>query len=181
MPRHSRYIDVGSSDGLTHNQRKNMRTLVNLHPASEFRTMEEVFDRLFGTPVRTHETPATVLPLDVVERDGNLVIRASIPGIDPKDLDVQVENNVLSIRGETRHEAESEDAKVYRREITSGSFARSIRLPENLNLDAIDAEFRNGIVTITLPRAVEEKPKALKVNVRQAEPLSEVPAIEAAE
>jgi HSP20 family protein len=155
-----------------------MRTLVNLNPAAEFRAMEEMFDRVFGAPVRPNGTPATALPLDIEERDGKLVVRASVPGIDPKDLDIQVENNVLSIRGEVRHESETNDAKIYRREISTGAFARSIRLPEGLDLNAIDAEFRHGLVTITLPRQVEEKPKALKVNVRHAEPTLEAPANE---
>lgn len=147
-----------------------MRTLVNLNPHSEFRAMEEALERLFGTPVRpTNPGNTGALPLDIVEREGKLIVRASIPGVDPNELDIQVEANVLTIRGESRLESE-ENEKIYRREISTGTFARSIRLPEGLDLNAVDAEFRNGVVTITLPRAIEEKPKALKVNVRTAEP-----------
>jgi HSP20 family protein len=147
-----------------------MRTLVNLNPHAEFRAMEEALERLFGAPARTpNPGNAGVLPLDIIEREGKLIVRASIPGVDPNELDIQVEANVLTIRGESRQESE-ENEKIYRREIVTGSFARSIRLPEGLDLNAIDAEFRNGVVTITLPRVIEEKPKALKVNVRTAEP-----------
>jgi HSP20 family protein len=153
-----------------------MRTLVNLNPHNEFRAMEEALERLFGSPVRpANPTGTNALPLDIIEREGKLIVRASIPGVHPNELDVQVEANVLTIRGESRHESE-ENEKVYRREITTGRFARSIRLPEGLDLNAVDAEFRNGVVTITLPRIVEEKPKALKVNVRTAEPALEAPA-----
>jgi HSP20 family protein len=128
-----------------------------------------MFDRFFGSPIRSASTPMGTLPLDIFERSGNLMVRASVPGIDPKELEIQIENNVLTIRGEAHQEAETNDEKVYRREVSYGSFSRSVRLPEGLNLDGVDAEFKNGLVTITLPRVPEEKPKSLKVAVRTAE------------
>ena len=146
-----------------------MRTLVNLNPTTEARAIEDMFDQLFGAPIRQTGTPAGTLPLDIFERDGKLMLKASGPGIDPKDLEIQIENNVLTIRGETRQEEESKEDKVYRREVSYGSFARSVRLPEGLNLEAVDAEFKNGLVTISLPRLPEEKPKAVKIAVRSAE------------
>jgi HSP20 family protein len=146
-----------------------LRTLVNLNPSSEYRSIEELFDRMFGTPTRP--TPgATTLPIDVTENEGALIVKAAVPGVEPGELNVTIENNVLTIRGETRHESNGENEKVYRREVSYGAFARSIRLPENLNLEAVDAEFKNGLVTIKLPRQPEEKPKALKINVRGGEP-----------
>ena len=159
-----------------------IRTLVNMNPTAEARAIEDMFDRLFGSPVRPTTTPVSTLPLDIYEREGKLMLKASVPGIDPNDLEIQIENNVLTIRGETRHEEESKEEKVYRREVSYGSFSRSVRLPEGLNLDAVDAEFKNGLVTISLPRVPEEKPKSIKVNVRavEAQPTPEVqPSIEA--
>lgn len=143
-----------------------MRTLVNVNPAAELRAMEEMFDRVFGAPARTSTAS---LPIDITEREGKLFVRAAVPGVEPGELDIQIEKNVLTIRGETKAEAATEDEKVYRREVSYGAFARSIRLPEGLDLDAADAEFKNGMVTVTLPRLPEEKPKALKVNVRSSE------------
>jgi len=131
--------------------------------------MEEIFDHLFGTPARSSNNPAGTLAIDIYEQDGVLNIRAAVPGIEPKDLEIQIEKNVLTIRGETRHESESKEQKVYRREVSYGAFSRSVRLPEDLNLDAVDAEFKNGIVTISLPRLPEEKPKSVKVTVRTTE------------
>ena len=125
-----------------------------------------MFERFFGNPVRPASNPVGTLPVNIYEREGNLVVRAAIPGIDPNDLEVQIENNVLTVRGETRSDTENKDQKVYYREVTYGCFSRSVRLPEGLNLDAVDAEFKNGIVTITLPRVPEERPKALKISVR---------------
>ncbi len=140
-----------------------MRTLVNLNPASDLRTMEEVFDRLFGAPTRQPASAVAGLPIDVLEREGNLIIRASVPGVNPSDLDIQIEKNVLTIRGEARAETEHKDEKVYRREVGYGAFARSVRLPEGLDFSAVSADFSNGIVTITLPRLPEEKPQSVKV------------------
>lgn len=142
-----------------------MKTLVRVNPMSEFRAMDEMFERLFGR-IPLSAPNATTLPIDVYEQEGKFIVKASVPGIDPQDLDVQIEDNVLTIRGEVKHEYESEDVKVYRREVSYGSFARSIRLPDSLNLEAVDAEFNHGFVTISIPRVEEVKPKALKVNVR---------------
>jgi len=151
-----------------------MRTLVNLNPTSEFRTMEELFDRLIGTPSRPTNPAATSLPVDITEHEGKFFVRASVPGVDPNELDIQIEKNVLTIRGESKSQSTSKEEKVYRREVSYGAFARSIRLPEGLDLNTVDAEFHNGIVTITLPRIPEEKPKSFKVSVRTAEPTSSI-------
>jgi HSP20 family protein len=146
-----------------------MRTLVNMNPTSDLRTMEEVFERLFGSPTKSATPAVAGLPVDIVESDGNFLIRASVPGVNPNELDIQIEKNVLTVRGETHAAPEPKDDKVYRREIGYGAFARSIRLPEGLNLEAVSADFSNGIVTITLPRLPEEKPQSVKINVRSIE------------
>jgi HSP20 family protein len=149
------------------------RTLVNLDPIAEFENMSRVMDRFLG-PYREESFGSAqdvgyALPVDIYERDGKLVLRAAVPGIAPEDLDVSIENNVLTIRGETRQEWESEpETKVYHREYRYGKFTRSIRLPENLDVDNIDAEFDNGFVTIALPR-LEESRTSRKVTVRKAD------------
>jgi HSP20 family protein len=143
-----------------------MRTIVNWNPAAEFRALEHMFDRLFDAPVAPNGNTAMTMPVDIVERDNALQIRASVPGIDPNDLEVSIDNRVLTIRGETKAETESGDSKVYRREIRYGQVSRSIRLPEGLNLEAVDAEFKNGFVTVTLPRIVESKPEPQRITVR---------------
>jgi HSP20 family protein len=152
-----------------------MRTLVNINPADEFRAMENLFNQLWETAVRP--SMGSVFPIDVMEQGGNLVIRASVPGIAPEKLEVSVENQVLTIRGEVAAPAQSEDAKVYLREIPYGSFSRSLRLPKNLNLDSVDAAFQNGIVTITIPKIEPERPEAKRITVRTE---STAPAIESA-
>ena len=131
--------------------------------------MEEIFDHLFGTPVRPTSTQVGTLPIDITEQEGALRIRAAVPGVEPKDLEIQVEKNVLTIRGEVNQQSESTEVKVYRREVSYGAFSRSVRLPDNLDLDRVDAEFKNGMVTITLPRIPEEKPKSIKITVRSSD------------
>jgi len=152
-----------------------MKTFMTVHPLREMRTLEEMFDRVWNT------APASVAPnslaVDVLEHDNHLVITASVPGIPPEDLDVQIEKNVPTLQSQTQQESFEGDVKVYRRETAYGKFARSLRLPENLNFEEVDAQFKNGIVTIRIPRVEEVKPKALKVAVRTA---TEAPAIEAA-
>lgn len=145
--------------------------IMNVDPVMEMRSMEDMFNRMFGHPMpgtMNRELQVATLPVDIYERDNQLVIRAAVPGVKPEDLDVSVENNVLTIRGETRSEFDQggENTKVYRREVSYGSFSRSIRLPENLLLDKADAEFAHGFVNITIPKREEVKPQPRKLNVR---------------
>jgi HSP20 family protein len=146
-----------------------LKTLVNLDPIHEFKSVEDMFERLFGQPTRPVPNTAT-LPIDITERNENLLIRAAVPGVDPSALEITIENNVLSIRGETKNEANTENEKVYRREVSYGAFNRSIRLPEKLDLDAISAEFNHGMVTITIPRQPEVKPEVRRVEVKNLTP-----------
>ena len=143
-----------------------------IDPVTEMQRMSEMFDRLFGSNAYGARAIASAneytIPLDVVEKEDKIVIRASVPGISPDDLDISIENNVLTITGESKHEEESENDKVYVRECSYGSFKRSIRLPENLDIDHVDAEFSNGFVSVSLPKIPEEKPKTVKVELRKS-------------
>jgi len=144
-----------------------MKTLVRVNPMSDFRAMDEMLERFFGRSPMISPN-ATTLPIDVFDRDGKLVVKAAIPGIAPENLDIQIEGNVLTIRGEVKSEYENQDVKVYRREMSYGSFARSIRLPDDIDIEHADAEFDNGFVTIAFPKLEEEKPKSIQVKVRQS-------------
>lgn len=143
-----------------------MKTLVHVNPLSDFRAIDEVFERLFSRVPTATAPNATALAVDVLEKNGKFTVKASVPGVDPANLDIQIENNVLTIRGETKSEYEEGEVKLYRREVSYGAFARSIRLPENLNVAEADAQFNHGFVTISIPRVEEEKPKAFKVPVK---------------
>ena len=149
-----------------------LKTIVNANPLAEFRAFDEMFDRMFGTPHRVGPSPSTdaLLPIDVVERDNALFIKAAVPGVDPEHVDIQIENNVLTIAGELKSNYEDTQAKVYRREYSYGKFSRSIRLPEDLDLENVGAEFDHGFVTVTLPRLAQPAPKSLRVPIKAAAP-----------
>ena len=103
------------------------------------------------------------VPLDIVEQGDRLILKAQVPGIAPEDIDVQLENNILTIKGEVKSESTDETSKVYRRELSYGAFTRSVRLPEGLDLEQIEASFANGIATIVIPKVPEVKPQAKKI------------------
>jgi HSP20 family protein len=155
-----------------------LRTIVNLDPFAEFQQMSRVIDRMFGDVRQSSfgDAATFALPVDLYEKDNTFFVRAAVPGVSPEQLDVEIQNNVLTIKGETKQTwEEGEDTKVYHREYRYGSFSRSIRLPERLDLEKVDAEFKDGFVTISIPRVPEVKPQALKVSVRSNE---QRPAIE---
>ncbi|MHB8636766.1 MAG: Hsp20/alpha crystallin family protein [Fimbriimonadaceae bacterium] len=147
-----------------------LKTTVNANPLAEFRAFDEMFDRMLGTAHRVGPThPAQgLLPVDVVERDNSLFVKAAVPGVDPEHIDIQIEANVLTISGELKSDYEDTQAKIYRREYSYGKFSRSIRLPEDLDLENVSAEFNNGFVTITLPRVAQPAPKSLRVPIKHA-------------
>jgi HSP20 family protein len=162
-----------------------LRSLVNIDPIVEFQRVAEMMDRAFGeqrqsTLASTGDAATFALPVDVYEKDETFFVRAAVPGVAPEQLDIQIQNNILTIRGETKQEWEdqNENTRIYRREYRYGTFSRSIRLPENLDLDKVDAEFNHGFVTISLPKKEEAKPKSLKVNVRSSAPVIEQPSEE---
>lgn len=178
MKLYSSALTLYISSGNAKKENKTMlRTLVNVDPVNELRSVEEMFERFFGQPTRPVPAAST-LPVDITEKDGNLVIRAAVPGIDPKDLEITIESNVLSIRGETKTENQSENEKIYRREVSYGTFSRSIRLPEKLDLEKVSADFNHGMVTITMPRLPEVKPQVRKVEVKNLGASNEQPSIE---
>lgn len=103
--------------------------------------------------------------VDIYENENELVIKADLPDIDEKDLDVRVENNTLTVRGERKFEQQVKEENYLRVERAYGSFSRSFSLPSSVNTEAIKAEYKNGVLTVELPKRAESKPKQVKVNV----------------
>lgn len=103
--------------------------------------------------------------VDIFENEHELVVKADLPDIDPKELDIRVENNVLTIRGERKFEKEVKEENYLRVERAYGSFARSFTLANTVNAEAIHADYQNGVLTLHVPKREEAKPKQIKVNV----------------
>jgi len=101
--------------------------------------------------------------IDMAEDEKNLTLRVDVPGLDPKDLDIEVSGNLLTIRGQREDEWSQTRAGVYRRERRSGSFARTITLPNYVEPDKVQAKYEKGILTITIPKIPGKGPKRVKV------------------
>ena len=103
--------------------------------------------------------------VDIYEHEGNLVLKAELPGIDPKDVDVRVENNVLTLQGERKFESEVKREEYHRVERAYGTFSRSFTLPNVVDTDKIKAEFKDGLLRVVLPKREEAKPKQISIAV----------------
>ncbi len=101
--------------------------------------------------------------MDVIDRDKDVLFRAELPGVDKKDLDVSVHDNMLTIKGESQYESSKEQDEYYSSEIKKGSFARSLMLPPNVDSNNISAEFKNGLLEVTLPKTGTSKRQNVKV------------------
>ena len=102
--------------------------------------------------------------VDIFEKDDDLVIRAEVPGVDRDDLDIHVENGNLVLRGKRKRDTDSGDGKVYLRERFQGTFSRRFGLPDTVDASLIAADYKDGVLTITLPKSVEAKPRKIAVN-----------------
>jgi len=104
--------------------------------------------------------------VDIEEAEDKYVIKADLPGVDKKDIDVKLENGVLSIRGEKNVEKETgKNTRQHRRERFHGSFARSFTLPDAVKADAVDASYRDGVLTLHIPKTEEAKPRSIEIKV----------------
>jgi len=148
-----------------------MSTLVRWNPVREMMDLRREFDRLFENaldmPAFGGDTTSWGLALDLIENDDVYVVKASVPGIDPEDLEITMSDNTLSIRGEFKKDEETQQEQYRLRERRYGSFARSVTLPTAVDREAINATYDDGILTLTVPKAEEVKPKRIAIKVPQ--------------
>jgi len=146
-----------------------MTTIARLEPFRGLSTLQDQFNRLFNESFRTHSEESALTSwapaVDIYETPNELVVKADLPDVSEKDIDVRVENNLLTIRGERKFEKSVSEENFLRVERTYGSFSRSFSLPNTVNAETIGAEYKNGVLTVTLPKRAESKPKQVKVNV----------------
>jgi HSP20 family protein len=149
-----------------------MANLVRWDPVRDMVSLREAMDRLFEesfvrprTWAGTTEGVAT-LALDVIESDDDVTVKASIPGLKPEDIDISVTGDVLTIKGETKEEKEEKNGNYHLRERRYGAFQRAVSLPTLVKADKAEAVFENGVLTLTLPKVEEVKPKSIAIKAK---------------
>jgi HSP20 family protein len=144
-------------------------TLVRWNPIRDFSVLQNQMNRLFQDAMGTwlgesNGGNTNWVPLaDIYENDNDLIAKVELPGVDPKMVDVRVENNVLTIRGERPFEQKVAQENYHRLERSYGTFSRSFALPTTIDADKIRAEYRDGILNLTLPKSEKAKPKRIQI------------------
>jgi len=142
--------------------------LIRWSPLRDMSVLQNQMNRLFDDtlhtwPAQSDGTRAWSPAADIYETDSDLVLQTDLPGIDPKQIDVRVENNVLTVRGERRFEQKVEREKFHRVERSYGTFSRSFTLATAVDADKIQAHYKNGVLSITVPKAEQAKPKRIQI------------------
>ena len=132
-------------------------------PSRDLRRFDRMFSRIRREPAVRDGTACSASPLDVVQEDDSIVVRASLPGIYPKDIDVTIEDGVLAIKGETNSETEESTELYLLRERRAGRFDRQLKLPDYVDAESAEPTYENGVVTITFPRLKTKKAKRLEI------------------
>ena len=125
----------------------------------------QTFSQVFGPEGQEVGSRTWAPAVDIYENDQNLVIKAELPGIDPKDVEVRVENHTIFLSGERKFEKETKEGNYHRVERSYGSFSRSFTLPSSVNTENAQAEYKDGVLTLTLAKREEAKPKTIKIDV----------------
>jgi HSP20 family protein len=155
-------------------EKEDIMAIVRWEPFRDLVSLQDRMNRLFdesfrgigrGTGEDDFSLGAWAPAVDIYEKDGNIVLKAELPGIDPKDVDVRVENNVLTLRGERKFEEEVKKDNFHRVERSYGSFTRSFTLPSVVDTEKIKADCKDGVLRLTLPKREEAKPKQISISV----------------
>jgi HSP20 family protein len=146
-----------------------MRIMNRWEPSRGATTLQEQINRVFGDMLERTSEESNLTPwapaVDIFETEHELVLKADLPDVNPQDLDIRVENNILTIRGERKFENKVNEENYLRVERAYGSFSRSFSLANSVKSDAIRADYQNGVLTLSIPKREEAKPKQIKVNV----------------
>ncbi len=143
-------------------------TMMRWEPFREMMSLRNAMDRLFDEsfvrPSRMWvEEGAAQFPVDMYQTDGEVVVKATLPGIKPEEVDITITGDALTIKGEHKEEKEVKEENYIRRERRYGSFTRTVLIPVSVQGDKAEASFEDGVLTLTLPKAEEIRPKQIKV------------------
>ena len=145
--------------------------IVRFEPFSGLAAAQSQFDRFlrdaFSPAVAGGEasTRTWAPPVDIYENGDSLVLKAELPGVNPDDVEIRVEDNTLYLKGERKFENEVKEQNYHRVERSYGTFTRTFSLPNSIDADKVGAGYKDGILTLTMPKKEEAKPKTIKINV----------------
>jgi HSP20 family protein len=158
-----RYLQIGIQNAL-YPPKGGTMSLVKWDAFREFNALNERLGTLFG---RSWDTPLSTTAwnpsVDIFENDNEVIFKAELPGMNAKDIEVKLENNVLMLKGERRFEKEAKEENYHRIEREYGAFNRSFALPSPVDADKVTAEYKDGILKVTLPKKEDIKPKPIKI------------------
>lgn len=144
--------------------------VIRWDPFRELGTLQDRMNRLFDDVTRgggngePTSTTAWSPAVDIVETENEIHVKAEVPGVSLGDIDLSLENNVLTLKGERKFEKESKDENYHRIERSYGSFSRSFSVPSSVDAASIKADYKEGVLTITLPKTQKAKPKQIAIN-----------------
>ena len=153
--------------------------LIRWEPTRELSSLQGEMNRLFNTFFEapgqagnggTGMTNRWIPAMDLVEEDEHYVLRADLPGMKEDDVNIELENNVLSVSGERKHESTDKGNGFYRMERSSGSFSRSLTLPEGVDAEAIAASFEDGVLELRIPKPEQRKPHRVRISAGGKQP-----------
>jgi HSP20 family protein len=142
--------------------------LIRWQPFQEMETLRHQMDKMFDEMAGLNREMATKTwspAVELEDTNDHIILRAEVPGLEGKDLDIQVAREAVSIAGESRYEKKAEERGYLRSEFRYGKFQRTIPLPAAIKNDQVQAEFKNGILILTMPKAEEAKNKVVKINL----------------
>ena len=128
-----------------------------------FRLFQDTVSRLLSEPAARPWTPS----VDILETQNDLVVKADLPEVDPNNVEIQLENGTLTLKGERKFEQQGNGRGYHRIERSYGTFVRAFSLPDTVDPEKVKADYKNGVLTITLPKKEVAKPKSVKVEIAQ--------------
>lgn len=146
-----------------------MSAITRWDPFHNLSTLQDQVNRLFegSLPRRSDQSALTTWApaVDIYETENELVLKADLPDVNENDLDIRIESNILTIKGERKFEEKVKEDNYLRVERTYGSFSRSFSLPSTIDSSSVKAEYKNGVLAVGLPKRAESKPRQVKINV----------------
>ena len=146
--------------------------IVRFEPFRDLMSLQDRMNRLFHESYRSQTSEddwalgGTWAPaVDIYEQENNIVIKAELPGVDPKDVDIRLDNNILTIKGERKARQEHQQGDYFQQEVCSGAFARTITLPEGVNADEVKARYHDGVLEISMPAPASVASKKVPIEI----------------